>query len=961
MRRNSHAHFDATLDAAIGDKNERIATLAAATRALVGVSKKNTQPSLASVAIVERKGKVKHGHGKSQEQPSLASEMLQRRVAAKALVIKKSEAETHAMHNQSHIAYLERRLKQALPHVVQSEQEDNWQFNKSKVSLRRINRETGLMKDMSTCGFAGIMKCSNGEDSKVITHAEICMAIADDNNGALLGYELGGLPSAHAESLIVWSDKEGKTLRYVIANLRPLLRDVPFDGGGFLLMPEQRLWIAMYNMKVDSDVTCKVKKAGTVMEPIEMTRPANTSSDFAINNMPVGSGKTCTMLISILMTIVTDRAWERTQSEWKLVNDRGRSVNNLGLMRKRPCRERHLARVVVVMVPESLLDQWIEHAKNLRPVFKQSEKKFHVWHGLKVKTRKSTTTDKVERNMQTAYDLTERTGLALLWIMAADTKANQAATRSAPNIAYVARLYDEVLGTRNTEPRQPGLDSEVMKNIMINATVPMLKDATDTQATHPLRRALGGEKMDMQSPDHMAIMHHCTAPHWMRQMLSEGMGPLFPSGVSLMNLYIKKQSLAAIVHGTSDMVITTLDDLLMHMISALDRTVTFPESEVKAMKSKAKDILTRAGRFKGNTNISETLKESARLAQENMDAMPEINTGSVYVRSLAAAELCEHNTKVMQRKCYGGMVRLYETLQTAVDPTPNETRYCPILYEETAPEDVVFMTCCTQWMCRRALGGLLAQKCPFCNDPIGNHAVDDESIADVLQQHLNNDNQPDPEPEVEPEPELVVEGDNSAFQSRLIAMKQTKFKAGPEAAIQAIKHALAWKSKGLRILLTFHYVLDGSAGSLINKVRDWVMKENPGLTSLEPVLDNASSSAVQDYQRVDDTNRILIINTTRGSNSLAGLNLGGTDVVIFDRTASASNGSDILSPSQIVQAIGRALRPQAQKKLPPGQVAINPYSTQTRPGKRPLENDEGITTVPQSPHAAKIVIFLDAA
>lgn len=139
------------------------------------------------------------------------------------------------------------------------------------------------------------------------------------------------------------------------------------------------------------------------------------------------------------------------------------------------------------------------------------------------------------------------------------------------------------------------------------------------------------------------------------------------------------------------------------------------------------------------------------------------------------------------------------------------------------------------------------------------------------------------------------------------------------------------------------------------------MKENPGLTSLEPVLDNSSSSAVQDYQRVDDTNRILIINTTRGSNSLAGLNLGGTDVVIFDRTASTSNGSEILSPSQIVQAIGRALRPQAQKKLPPGQVAINPYATQTRPGKRPLENDEGITVVPQSPHAAKIVIFLDAA
>ena len=71
------------------------------------------------------------------------------------------------------------------------------------------------------------------------------------------------------------------------------------------------------------------------------------------------------------------------------------------------------------------------------------------------------------------------------------------------------------------------------------------------------------------------------------------------------------------------------------------------------------------------------------------------------------------------------------------------------------------------------------------------------------------------------------------------------------------------------------------------------------------------------YQAPDEKNRILIINSSRGSNSLAGINLGNTDIVLFDRTNGEQarwGGPDYLTPSQITQAIARALRPHALRR-----------------------------------------------
>ena len=62
------------------------------------------------------------------------------------------------------------------------------------------------------------------------------------------------------------------------------------------------------------------------------------------------------------------------------------------------------------------------------------------------------------------------------------------------------------------------------------------------------------------------------------------------------------------------------------------------------------------------------------------------------------------------------------------------------------------------------------------------------------------------------------------------------------------------------------------------------------------------------YKKIDKTNRVLLIDTSARSTTMAGLDLQMTDVILFDRLG---NHGDI-ELSKIVQSIGRAMR--AQKK-----------------------------------------------
>ena len=897
-----------------------------------------------------------------EDEPVLAEESRAARREAKRKRKLARLAQRHTVQNRPHADYLLNRLKQLLPIVEQRERDENAAYDAGDAV--RQGRQ----------GFAQLMQSDPNEGVKFISYNAICDALAQDNYNTLLGEEVDG------HLMAVKGNRESATLKQAIRDLEAgKLSLVPFDGGKFFLTPGQRLWAMMHNQAVtDEDVVCFVQIRDQPESQIQLVRPAGSTSDIFFDNVTPGSGKTALSLIKALTRCVSDAAWEQTQAEWRARNETGRSINGLGLVQKRGCTNRTLARVIVVYVPETLVAQWEQHAKNLEEVFKEfTRKSFIIWTGQRVEQRETQTQDGIAKNMTEAQRKTVAENRALLWILVAEPSATKLTTLHDPAIAYVSRIFDEVAGTRMTEPRAKNKrESEVLFTEVENATVKLLQEATNAQATHPIRRAFGGEKLNFSSPQHMAIMHHASAPHWARNLLSYEMRPVMPRGVQIMSFNVNTESLAARMHGISDMQITTVDNLLDHTISGL-QLPTSAKPFAKGMKDRAKNILMSSGAGAGGS-IAQMLKAAAEEATQKINTMPKFVTSDVAIQQMTPEQKLDNDKLKVADKCFKGMKRLFERLHDAVDPNPGEPRCCPITFEDTDAEDVVVMACCVNWMCRRALGSIMSnpntnlRKCPFCQQPIGNHAVDDALVRELFQSMADGEVQaPLPAPDPAPAAAVtVVAGDEASFFRKLETLKAGTFKAGPLAAIEVIKAGIAFKGgRGLRMLLTFQYGLGTQGGSVLtDKVRSMMRKEIPELDSVEAVAEsNASeSNAVTRYQASDFRNRILIINSCRGSNSLAGINLGNTDVVLFDRTNGEQarwGGPDHLTPSQMAQAIARALRPQPQKKPEPGAQAFNPYAQRnpSRPNKRPLEDDDGVFAPPESPHPAKIVLFLDTA
>jgi hypothetical protein len=896
-------------------------------------------------------------------EPELSAESLQARKAAKKQHKLARLEEKHAVQNQPHSSYLLNRLEQLLPEVQRREQEENAAY------------DTGETVRSGRQGFSQLMQSDPNEGVKYISYERICDALAQDNHNTLLGESVNG------HVMAIKGNRESATLKQAIADLKAgKLRSVPFDGGEFFMTPGQRLWIMMHNQAVTGeDVVCFVKKRDDPDSETQIVRPAGSTSDIFFDNVTPGSGKTALSLIKALTRCVADSQWEKTQADWRARNDIGRSINGLGLVKKRGCANRTLARVIVVYVPNSLIGQWTEHAEKLKCVFKEfTRKSFVLWVGQGAERRQTITQRGILKNMSEAQKITVDENRALLWLLAAEPSATKVTTLHDPSIAYVARIYDEVAGTRMTEPRSKAkIESEVLFTEVENATVKLLQEATNTQATHPIRRAFGGDKLNFSSTEHMAILHHASAPHWAREMLSREMCPVMPRGVQIMSFRVKTQSLAAAMHGISDMQITTVDHLLDHTLAGLHLPPSAKQFTAQ-IKERAKSILMANGKG-ADGSIASMLKSAAGDATERIAEMPKPVTAEAVLKTYSPAQKTANEELQIKHKCFHGMQRLFKQLHGAVDPNPGEPRCCPITFEDTNAEDVVVLACCSNWMSRRALGGIMGnsnprmRKCAFCNTMIGNHAVDDALVRELLQFMANGEQQPALPPEPEPEPEVVVvAGDEASFFRKLDTLKGCTFKAGPLAAIETVKAAIKYKGgKGLRMLLTFQYGLGTHGGSsLTDKVRSMMTKEVPQLDSVEAVSDihQLASNAITRYQKADEQNRILIINSRAGSSSLAGLNLGNTDLVLFDRTSIGEgttyfNQPGRLTPSQITQAIARALRPQPQKTPEPGAQVFNPYIQRnpSRPNKRPLEDDNGVFAPPESPHPAKIVLFLDTA
>ena len=130
-------------------------------------------------------------------------------------------------------------------------------------------------------------------------------------------------------------------------------------------------------------------------------------------------------------------------------------------------------------------------------------------------------------------------------------------------------------------------------------------------------------------------------------------------------------------------------------------------------------------------------------------------------------------------------------------------------------------------------------------------------------------------------------------------------KSSLEAVTTGIRLALQWKPKGLRVLLCFNISsYSDNDSERTRETRRFLSGELPELTSVEAMIKGGGN--LREYKEDDDTNRVMLINTGHGSASVAGLDLGNTDLVLFDNIATRGG----ISAATVVQAIGRAMRPQ---------------------------------------------------
>jgi hypothetical protein len=234
--------------------------------------------------------------------------------------------EERVINNESHVSYLRSLLLQLLPEVKRREAEENAAYDADQA----------VRHDQLT--FAELMKSDSTGRSKFVTYTDICDALAQDNYNTLLG----------GHEMATRSNLEIATLEQTILDLDSgKLCEVPFDGGGFRLAPEQRLWIMVHLQAVAVPITVSVKVRNDKASECEIVRPAGRVVDICFDNVTTGAGKTAITLIKSLMSVVSDDAWEATQANWRAVNNRGTSINGMGLVKRRKCEGRSLARVVV--------------------------------------------------------------------------------------------------------------------------------------------------------------------------------------------------------------------------------------------------------------------------------------------------------------------------------------------------------------------------------------------------------------------------------------------------------------------------------------------------------------------------------------------------------------------------------------------------------------------------------------
>ena len=877
-----------------------------------------------------------------------------------------------------HADYLRAVMRKNYPEVLRLQKEDNATYDEGKLQPRRTALDPANVEGgeqlVAACdrGYLGLMRPpETAGEHRFISYDQLCDAQAQDNFDALISGNTGG-DGGPGNALLIKSNRETASFVHAYKHMDAILAPVPFRVGDVSLTPEQRLGIGLAGAAYSEDVFVESKKfqpnPGDI--PVSLGLPAGTAPELFFDNCPTGTGKTFSNLIRALLRVVSDDAFANTKREWEAQANRGQPLNNTRIVEYGETSHRQLARVVLFFVPAPLMAQWAKSANDMKQVFLDSVgQTFTVWEGLDVIRRKGRNGEAgIYKTLQQAHSDAEQYGQAILWLMKAETQSTKASMRSGPHLTPVARIYDEAGGEgRGTEPKGKDPESDVMHNQCINATMGRLQKSTRNQPNHPITRALGGDEMRMSDPRHMAILYISTVPDWMRDMVARGMRARMPRGLSLMSFKVKVQSIAAAL-GHSDMAIQSVDDLITNQLRRTGGLESLTDTEKKDLHTRCKQIMTRSGQYSGNT-IADVLQGAMNDTNELLRKVPADPKPAVAGGHLNHAQQEIRNQLNTKRRVFKAMLRLYESLHTAI--CPKEAYECPILMIDITPADTVVMPCCCHVVSQQALEAVRNKSCPFCRAPLSSNLLNHDQLQDILgplaQQHVAappaaNEAGPSAPAAASVLDAPVPEGDDERFRAVVKALSENKWKAGPEASIALIERALEWRGgRGLRILLAFNCGYNGGGThTSTKKLREMLTKAIPTLTSVDFVNGEQTSGAVLNYQKIDDTNRVMCVDTATSSVSLAGLNFPNTHLIIFDRV----NNRYGLKPSTMIQAIGRAIRPQEPRAgmAPPCVLKEDYYAwlvdqrTRDRADFEPIELEP-----PESAFPEKLVVFLDSA
>ncbi|MBN38452.1 MAG: hypothetical protein CMI29_08305 [Opitutae bacterium] len=870
--------------------------------------------------------------------------------------------------DQEHVAVVLQELRNIRGYVMQREEENNAAFAKGEYPKWRLlpkprkpvaaaggsarGAQTPPAQSTKTELATGkklalhrLLSCDDDEvleekGAVLVTYAEFTRASNEKVDVALLGHGAGG--ESDSRHMISRSNRESVTFDYALEHAKELVTSVPAFNGDHRLTGLQRLSTALMTQGCDKSVHLTVRPHGCDSSyEWSLRLPAHRLPAVILNNLTVAAGKTRATIFSTMRHIATAEAFAKTQAEYTESRLEGFMHEGSGLCKVAyvdPALTK-LARVVIALVPAPVMQQWFDASMSLASTFKENA--WITWTGIAPtrtsgarcvggKKKGATSTPKT---LPEAIKLTEERKCALFWVMEANTKSSWAALFTQPEYALPYRIIDEGTGAHLTEPRTKKPQSHCRYTIICNATLEQLKDHTAQQPKHPLRRAMNGLNMSLKYPRHCAVATLSSVPSWLRLLTGLSMAPLMPQGILKICMRVKVKSLAASLKRGSDMVITSTEDLIQGLV--LDSNSFMNAKEKEELTANCHAILDRAD---PDISIVDNLTKAIEQVEKDERALLPMPEPEQIGGPLSPEQQIVADGIRRYRRVYGTMKRLFSNLRSALCPDPPPE--CPVTLDAIEPENVCILSCCTTLIDKQCVGRL--SRCPMCRAQIKNVASAAQA-ADALQA-ASQTKQVEPDEKLFPAV-VVRPGDTNSLVEAFRQAALPKCNSSLEGVVRSLELALQYKPTGLRALLccnvwgssqSYNSALDEEKNT--RKTCAFLLKAVPQLDSV-CTIGKGPKSKLPQYKAFDDTNRVLIIDTSARSTTMAGVDLPETDMVVFDRV---SEGGSI-NTAKIVQSIGRAIR--AQKQSVAAGVADHEYYRKHG----------------HSRHAPKIVVFVDKA